>query len=141
VGAGVSFLLLKSLNIEGSRFKFRTWEAVEAAGSGKAWIGSSQPPYCSWTWKETDERVGGPNFLVLPGGGMIAATRVWRRGRPSTALCAMTLSSLNPILVLPSGGDCGYPGMVLHRGILWISYYSSHEGKSRIYLARVRIPL
>jgi hypothetical protein len=46
---------------------------------------------------------------------------------------------LRPILELPSAGDCGYPGMVPHRGILWISYYSSHEGKARIYLARARL--
>jgi hypothetical protein len=146
---GLSYRVAGELGVTGkpneATLRFRGTKAValvrREAGSGKAWIGSSPPPYRAWIWKETDERVGGPNFLVLPGGGMIAATRIWRRGRPSTALCAMTLSSLHPILVFPSGGDCGYPGMVLHRGILWISYYSSHEGKSRIYLARVRIPL
>ena len=30
--------------------------------------------------------------------------------------------------------------MVWHQGLLWISYYSSHEGKSSIYLAKVRLP-
>jgi hypothetical protein len=146
---GLSYRAVGELGVTGkpneATLRFRGAKAValvrREAGSGKAWIGSSMPPYRAWTWKETDERVGGPNFLVLPDGGMIAATRIWRRGRPSIALCAMTLSSLRPVLLLPSGGDCGYPGMVLHRGILWVSYYSSHEGKSRIYLARVRIPL
>jgi hypothetical protein len=28
--------------------------------------------------------------------------------------------------------------MVWHDGQLWISYYASHEGKSAIYLARVK---
>jgi hypothetical protein len=41
---------------------------------------------------------------------------------------------------MPSGGDSSYPGMVLHDGLLWMSYYSSHEGKSSIYLARIRLP-
>ncbi|MBT5884330.1 MAG: exo-alpha-sialidase, partial [Planctomycetaceae bacterium] len=33
-----------------------------------------------------------------------------------------------------------YPGLVMHNGLLWISYYSSHEQKTSIYLAKVRIP-
>ncbi len=46
---------------------------------------------------------------------------------------------LNPLLILPSGGDCSYPGMVYHDGLLWISYYSSHEANTGIYLARIAI--
>jgi hypothetical protein len=36
-------------------------------------------------------------------------------------------------------GDTSYPGMVWHDGLLWIPYYSSHEEKTSIYLARIRI--
>jgi hypothetical protein len=144
---GLDYHVLVELGVPGkpneATLRFRGKQAValvrREAGEGRAWIGRSLPPYRSWSWKETAERVGGPNFIVLPGGALIAATRIWRRGKPLMALCAMTTGSLRPILELPSGGDCGYPGMVLHRGILWISYYSSHEDKARIYLARVRL--
>jgi hypothetical protein len=44
-----------------------------------------------------------------------------------------------PVLTVPSGGDCSYPGLAWHDGLLWMSYYSSHEGKSSIYLARIRL--
>ena len=44
---------------------------------------------------------------------------------------------LTEFLRLPSGGDTSYPGMVYHEGLLWVSYYASHEGKTSIYLARV----
>ena len=40
---------------------------------------------------------------------------------------------------LPSGGDTSYAGMVWHDGMLWISYYSSHEEKTAVYLARVTL--
>ena len=30
--------------------------------------------------------------------------------------------------------------MVVHDGLLWVSYYSSHEGKASIYLAKVKLP-
>ena len=43
-------------------------------------------------------------------------------------------------VTLPSGGDNSYPGLVWHGGQLWVSYYSSHEGKTSIYLARVEVP-
>jgi hypothetical protein len=52
-------------------------------------------------------------------------------------LARMTRTSYEPVLTLPSGGDCSYPGMVWHDDRLWISYYSSHEGKTSIYLAKV----
>jgi hypothetical protein len=109
------------------------------AGNGQAWIGTSAPPYRRWKWAETAERVGGPNFLVLPDGAMWAATRTWRRGAPLVSICRMSESDLVPVLELPSGGDCGYPGMVHHRGMLWVSYYSEHEGRTRIYLAKIRL--
>jgi hypothetical protein len=28
----------------------------------------------------------------------------------------------------------------MHDGLLWVSYYSSHEGKTNIYLAKVELP-
>ena len=43
-------------------------------------------------------------------------------------------------LTLPSDGDTSYADMVWHDGLLWGSYYSSHEEKTSIYLAKVRIP-
>ena len=47
-------------------------------------------------------------------------------------------NTMTECLELPSGGDTSYAGMVLDDGLLWISYYSSHEEKTSIYLAKVR---
>ena len=47
--------------------------------------------------------------------------------------------TLTECLALPSGGDTSYAGMVLHDDLLWISYYSSHEEKTCIYLAKVKL--
>ena len=60
-------------------------------------------------------------------------------GKPITVLAQMTRNSYDPVLALPSGGDCSYPGMVWHDGMLWVSYYSSHEGQTSIYLAKIAI--
>jgi hypothetical protein len=110
------------------------------AGNHKAWIGRSAPPFTEWAWAETNEYLGGPNFIVLPNGDLLAAGRVSKRGKPATAILRMTPpGDLVRVLELPSGGDCSYPGMVHHGGLLTLSYYSSHEGKTSIYLAKIAI--
>jgi hypothetical protein len=100
------------------------------------WIGVSKPPYQEWTWTKMKENIGGPNFIRLPDGSLWAAGRHYGDGA-TTVLARMTRTSYEPVLTLPSGGDCSYPGMVWHDDRLWISYYSSHEGKTSIYLAKV----
>jgi hypothetical protein len=104
-----------------------------------AWIGTSLPPYAEWKWNETGHQIGGPNFIRIPNGDLWAAGR--RYGdQPTTVLGRMTRDSYEPVLTLPSGGDCSYPGMVWHDGLLWMTYYSSHEGKSNVYLAKIKLP-
>lgn len=108
------------------------------------WLGSSSSPYRSWKWQKTTVGLGGPNFLLLPDGRMWAAARVSSDGRDNTegvtALGLLTAHSFQPLLELPSGGDNSYPGMVYHDGKLWVVYYSSHEGKAKIYLATIALP-
>lgn len=101
------------------------------------WIGSSQAPYTQWTWTKLNHRLGGPNFIRLPTGELWATSRGYGQAA-ATTLARMTRDSYEPVLTLPSGGDCSYAGMVWHEDLLWISYYSSHEGKTSIYLATVR---
>lgn len=114
-------------------------------GDRFGWIGVSKPPYTEWSWRSTQYRLGGPNFIQVPDGGLWAGSRLHRVTRsggsaPFTCLARMDRLRYTPALILPSGGDTSYPGLVWHDGLLWISYYSSHEGKSAIYLAQVDIP-
>lgn len=109
------------------------------AGDKTSWIGSSRAPFRDWTWKPVGHRIGGPNFIQTPD------TRLWGAGRSypggsRTALARMTPESYEPALTLPSGGDNSYPGLVWHDGLLWMSYYSTHEGKTSIYLAKIKLP-
>ncbi len=62
-------------------------------------------------------------------------------GSQQTVLARMTRNSYTPLLALPSSGDNSYPGMVYNKadGLLWMSYYSSHEGKASIYLAKIAL--
>ncbi len=109
---------------------------------GNGWIGTSTPPYTEWKWSDSGTRLGGPNFIVLPTGQLWAASRLYVKEKDGMhtymAVGRMDRKTYAPEIVLPSGGDTGYPGMVFRDGILYVSYYSSHEGKSSIYLAKIQ---
>lgn len=110
-------------------------------GDKMAQLGTAQPPYTDWQWRGLNLRIGGPNMIQLPDGRILAATRLYAGGvRTSLSWLDPQNGKLTEVLKLPSGGDTSYAGLVLHEGLLWISYYSSHEGKTSIYLAKVRIP-
>jgi hypothetical protein len=118
-------------------------------------LGTAQPPFTRWTWVDLKVRMGGPKLIHLAlEGRLLAAVRLYDPVR--TALCeieplACRLAQVgdlgkaawraSEIAPLPSAGDTSYAGMVWHEGVLWVSYYSSHEGRARIYLARVGLPL
>jgi hypothetical protein len=106
-----------------------------------AFLGISRPPYTDWQWHDLEMYFGGPNLIQLPDGRWIAAGRVIENGIATTALAELNVEerSLRPMLTLPSGGDTSYPGLVWHEGLLWVSYYSSHEGKASIYLATAKL--
>jgi hypothetical protein len=100
----------------------------------------SKPPYTQWEINDVGfSQLGGPNFIILPNGRMWGGSRNTKEPR-RTVLARMTRNSYEIMLELPSGGDTSYPGFVWHEGLLWMSYYSSHEGKASIYLAKIKLP-
>jgi hypothetical protein len=109
-------------------------------GDRKGVIGTAKAPYRDWTYAATGLPLGGPNFIELPDGRLIAGSRGFgATPGPPLVLYAMTPTSLTPILELPSGGDCSYPGLYWEDDLLHVTYYSSHEGKASIYYARVKV--
>lgn len=108
--------------------------------------GKSTPPYTDWEWKPLGERLGGPNFLILKDGTKIASSRKLFFSEEGELIDEKVIvarlddkEGLSPLFTLPSSGDCSYPGMVEQGKMLYISYYSSHEGKAKIYLARISL--
>ena len=109
-------------------------------GSKNGLLGTAKPPFTEWKWKELGLRIGGPNMIQLPDGRIIAATRLYApKARTSLSWIDPVAGTMTECLELPSGGDTSYAGMVLHDGLLWVSYYSSHEEKTCIYLAKVKL--
>jgi hypothetical protein len=117
-------------------------EAADTMG----YIGRAKPPYQDWTWQVSNYRFGGPNFIQLPTGTWITGTRDYTNLKQGNNSGAKTIlaelekdGKLAPLATFPSGGDNSYPGFVWHDNLLWMSYYSSHEGKTSIYMAKIKI--
>jgi hypothetical protein len=108
-----------------------------------ALLGISKPNYKNWQFKDlgTDfNSFGGPNLIKIPSGHWLAAGRM-HQGGSHTALTHIDVNNgtMTKLIKLPSGGDTSYPGFLWHNDILYVSYYSSHEGKTSIYLAKLKI--
>jgi hypothetical protein len=110
-------------------------------GQDSAWLGTAPPPYRQWRWKDLGIYVGGPDLIQVPEGAWLACGRRKTPAGSRTVLWQVDVHTgrLMELVVLPSGGDTSYPGLCYRDGRLWISYYSSHEGKAKIYLAQVRL--
>lgn len=103
-------------------------------------LGTAKAPYDRWEWKELNVRIGGPNMIALPNRPIIAVVRLYD-GKVRTAVCTLDPDKgfLKEQVALPSSGDSSYAGLVWHDRQLWVSYYSSHESKTSIYLAKLTV--
>lgn len=100
-------------------------------------IGVSSPPFKNWKWNPLPVNLGGPELMVIEEDQLICATREYNPGNANrTILAKVSLNGdFKKILTLPSSGDTSYAGMLIKDGILYISYYSSHEGQTSVYTA------
>jgi hypothetical protein len=104
----------------------------------------SSPPYDKWTNIDLNERVESPVLFKL-GDEYMAAGRWFTPDstceggiRISMAVFYLRDNKLCLARELKSKGDSSYPGFVSfgeNRGLL--SYYSSHEGSTSIYIAEI----
>ena len=111
--------------------------------SSSALLGVSQPDYKKWRWHDLGAAFngfGGPNFIRIQSGHWIGTGRM-HDGGVHTALTYVDVKNgtMTRLMKLPSGRDTSYPGLVWYEDMLYVSYYSGHEGKTSIYLAKLKV--
>ena len=107
---------------------------------GTAQVLRSNPPYTKWERRDLDRHIGGPLLTKWGGRTVVGGRRATDRG-PKTSMCWLVGNELHEFAELPSAGDNSYPGFVaLTPTRALMSWYSSHEGSSSIYLADLEIP-
>ena len=106
-------------------------------GDKMGMLAKSKSPYTDWEYEKLDFQLGGPNFLFLNKNKLVMGTRKYTDERKTQILMTDLDGNVKKTFVLPSGGDTSYPGMLIFNDQLWISYYSSHEEGSNIYLTKI----
>ena len=97
---------------------------------------TSTAPFTHWEFSKLGVRLGGPNFIFTRNEKIIMGTRVHEGKETYTGIFTGDKAGhFQKVLRLPSSGDNNYPGLLLEKKRLIVSYYSSHEGKTAIYLA------
>ena len=113
--------------------------AVARRGRGNAQLLRSKPPYGNWDRRDLDRYIGGP-LIARWGDRVVVGGRHNTDRGPKTSMCWLIGDKLHEFAELPSGGDNSYPGLVaLSPTEAVMSWYSSHQGKSSIYTARLHI--
>lgn len=108
---------------------------------GNTMVGKSFDSNSNWDWSNEIElpNFGGPNFLFTKENKMIVSGRLY--GYVSLTCFDLKNNENTIIASINSGGDCGYPGMVIKGDYLYLSYYSSHENTvgSSIYVSKINL--
>ncbi len=101
----------------------------------KAVIGWADPPYKDWTFENTEYFIGGPDMYVIHEDLFLTCGRMYLdEGKARTVLSTANLKGhIKPGVIFPSGGDTSYSDIVFFKNQYYISYYSSHDGKTSIY--------
>lgn len=158
---GKSFEYLSQINVDGnpneSTVRFdkndKIYVLIRRERDDKMGVlAKSTAPYTDWQLSKLTERIGGPNFIFLNDSTLCIGSRQYIPNPPGSAkeykqyLTSLFITDLDGQIkkTIPfeeSGGDTSYPGFVVDKDKLWVSYYSSHSGKATIYLAKVPMSL
>ncbi|HQP03626.1 MAG TPA: sialidase family protein [Bacteroidales bacterium] len=122
---------------------------VRRESGGPGILGMSYPPFTEWEWYDMSIKLGGPNFLVLSNNKILIGSRLFKSKEVGEQMgkvnedyrtgifIASDMGEIRKVVELPSDGDTSYPGMIIYKDYLYVAYYSSHEGKAKIYFAKI----
>lgn len=108
-------------------------------GSPPCSVLEADAPYTKWTERKPDvTHMSGHSITTIRGVTyFLSRTMDYAAKKSGCAIYTFADGKLTPYCVLPAGGDCAYAEAVELGDDLLVSYYSTHEGATNIYLARV----
>ena len=143
---GKHFELVSNLEVDGypneSTIRFDENDKIHVLirrekGDQLGLFAHSAPPYTDWNYSKFNMRLGGPDFIYHDDKILIGSRLYESNGNSTAVIIADREGNIQDTIKLPSQGDSSYPGMVVSDQTLMFTYYSSHEGKTSIYLAKI----
>jgi hypothetical protein len=102
-------------------------------------IAEAERPFTDWRTRPAGIMLQGQDCVSV-GDALLVGSRAREGEETRTALYRYADGCFEPYAVLPSGGDTSYPAFAWQQeSRLLMSYYSSHDGPSSIYLAEVDV--
>lgn len=107
-------------------------------GSPQAQVLEADAPYAEWRARPADvPHFSGHCVHTFRGVTYLISRTIDPKRKTGTMIYVFADGKLRPYCELPAGGDCSYAEAVEAGDDMLVSYYSSHEGTTNIYLAVV----
>jgi hypothetical protein len=106
-------------------------------GSPQAQTLESDPPYTQWSSRDSGVRHFSGHSVHTFQGVTYLLSRTIAGKDTGSMIYTFADGRLTPYCALPSGGDCAYLEAVEDGANMLVSFYSTHEGTTDIYLATV----
>lgn len=107
-------------------------------GNPQAQILEADPPYATWSARPADvSHFSGHSVHTFRGVTYLLSRTVGPKREYGASIYTFDGGRLTRYCDLPAGGDCAYLEAVEDGSNMLVSYYSSHEGSTNIYLAVV----
>ncbi len=107
-------------------------------GTPQAQIFEADPPYATWNSRPADvPHFSGHSVHTFRGVTYLLSRSVGPAKTYGAMIYTFANGKLAPYCQLPAGGDCAYLEAVEDGANMLVSYYSTHEGSTNIYLAVV----
>lgn len=104
-----------------------------------ALFGFGYAPYTRLHWNETNQKVSSPALFKYNEKILLSGRYYDTKNSTSIFGLDMVSKEIKEILRLPSRGDTGYSGIMVKDQYIYVSYYSDHEGKTSIYLSKIKV--
>jgi hypothetical protein len=108
-------------------------------GSPTAQVFEAEAPYTTWQSREPPVNHFSGHCVHHFRGTTYVLTRTMDYGKrqAGTMIYLWNSGKMTPYCKLPAAGDCAYPEAVEMGDDMLVSWYSSHEGPTNVYTARV----
>jgi len=106
------------------------------SNSSNGHLGKAQYPYKEWDWHMLNQPIASPKIIEIKNDLFVTG----RGNRGGNMLYHVRNNNiLDPIYIFPGEGDSAYPGAIQVGDQLWISYYTTNNKRSAIYLSKIAI--
>lgn len=94
----------------------------------------------SWQWFAMDEKIACPKLFVY-NGRLLCVGRSYNGEKQQTTLFEIDTNGrrVKTLLHLSTALDCAYPGVVVHNGKIYVSYYQGNGKQSDIHFCEIKL--